>query len=813
MWRVACALGLLVGCASPPAAPVAPSRDVQLDAFRHTEAARHYLQASQLEDALREYGIAASMYRDQHDSVGLADALHEGLKVRLALHRRGKSPGPSEKETGEAVEAALASKDRNERALHLAIDDYEVGLETGVPPLPGTPLGPLARGAEVVLNEYVARFPDGPLAAFALFETGRIYADHGDYANARRPLELTYRDRCGVDEYGYRAWEILLKMGDDAASWRLALDARCAMNEPQRDAQLELLQLTWPDQLTLHANTAFETACKRDLVKASDTCERVTESNRRWWRKAAELYSASFVQAPGDSAAASLAFRAAYCHKQLGDFGAAADIYRHLIQAYGDEATLDLLEHGDAKRQIAPNPSEYQQRSTNVGIALEELGVADYSRFDFRSAASEYSTIAQTARFDESTRKHAAKNAMILSSALGDRERLLAARDLAIALHPTPDERANLDYLVASYDWEHFDARTPDNGKGQQARLAAHRPLEEFYATHHTDPASAKYCLEAAWRVSKLLRGVDPAYRSWLKNTVAAWKYLDAHPMSAIGKESDQQPYTDYGAEAEYTLLDEEIHSKFDGSLSYSTMTYSQVFGGLNPNTGAYVTRGALHDDAERMLSFDVRLMHIEETYHSLEFNPAALARAGSLYDTYRTALFVAKNSSTGNTPVPPKLQSLLTQLSKINPTAAANITQQATPPIAARWAREMEAVDEVMVRRYAQAVKLAQTYSAHPIEVVHAMDRLAYFSTPASGLGVGPQPCTPAPLPPPPGGHTQCGLAVYVNGTTDPTDTSKPPTRHLVYSPNMYVQLQPSIVPSLASTRDILPMPAVPAP
>ena len=52
----------------------------------------------------------------------------------------------------------------------------------------------------------------------------------------------------------------------------------------------------------------------------------------------------------------------------------------------------------------------------------------------------------------------------------------------------------------------------------------------------------------------------DPGYRNWFKTTIADWEELKAHPATvagAGGKASSiaatDAPYSDYGAEADFT--------------------------------------------------------------------------------------------------------------------------------------------------------------------------------------------------------------------------------------------------------------------
>ena len=96
--------------------------------------------------------------------------------------------------------------------------------------------------------------------------------------------------------------------------------------------------------------------------------------------------------------------------------------------------------------------------------------------------------------------------------------------------------------------------------------------------------------VEAAYAVSRMKRaGSEGDYRTWLKNTVTAWEnYRSRAPVNKEGKsEAQLPPYVDYAAEAEFTLLEEDIRGRYD-----------------SPERHKYA--GAVADDAEEMRAFDL---------------------------------------------------------------------------------------------------------------------------------------------------------------------------------------------------------------
>jgi hypothetical protein len=294
----------------------------------------------------------------------------------------------------------------------------------------------------------------------------------------------------------------------------------------------------------------------------------------------------------------------------------------------------------------------------------------------------------------------------------------------------------------------------------------------------------------------------DPHYREWFAKVKSAWLFLDANGRrTPTGKQSDLPPYADYGAEAEYTLLDEEIHAKFDNDTrhhAYSTMNAEQILGKLDPKTGAFVSEGQYRADLRATDEYDQRLKHVGDAYHSVEFAAASLARRGSLYDSMRSALYLCVGPRFTSNLIPTRLNGIIQQMS------AAGLPSIA-PTILSGWvnkrAREMEGSDQVMVRYYAQAVQLAQVYDVPTPAVTRAITRLGILSDPATELGEGPHPCAPDRPNGVPDRSKQCGIAPYHDATADPTDATG--TRKLVnvapYTPGLYVRLHvalPGVLP-----------------
>ena len=549
-------------------------------------------------------------------------------------------------------------------------------------------------------DEYVARVPPdkdtSKLGMMYQFDVGDVYFVYGDFANAKARFEPLYKDHCGKDEWGQKAWTKLITMAarsNDTQRARELAEAdkshSCAVGSPTGKVCTKKAECG-PDEdcvdshcrntLTVDifaaagyqdADKKFIAACGRDLKTDADRCDPMTPERAKLWSNddpknpgAGQLYEAALNAAPGRREAPRGAMRAAYCFKQVGDSNRAIKNYERFISEYGKDDTLSKLETSD--------PKQYKERLSFLQLAYDEEGTTYYSFFSYPQAAAIYEKVANIRRFDTPKRKEAAKNAMILDNAIGQRDKMLSMYKIVVTLGPSADEKANYDYLVASFDFQQWNATGSDSGNNHTARVNAIGALTQFYGSNKGNSAAAKYALEAAWRVARMKKaGGDGSYHDWYKNTVSAWQFL----KSASPSDADKLPFVDYAAEAEFVPLDEEIHEKFDydnGHQQYVKLSAADILG-LDPKTGKKVKNGKYDDDVKTADELDKKLNHIVETYKSLEWVPAARAREGTLYDSLRTGLYYCAGSS-----LPPLHQAAGTAADDDGGTAAA--TTSSTP-------------------------------------------------------------------------------------------------------------------------------------
>ena len=797
-------------------------------------------QLDHLSRSLSEYKLAALGWRgflkqdenapDAYESrYWLADAKHNQMRIQVLLHKLKASEygPPTQAELDDAKAAAIDVRDSNEddkyldNAAYFVVDESDVnrdieyqrfdeskgtqGVERRVDVKfdsdnPDTRKVVTDTMPAVILasitarEDYIGRVPASlDVNKHSLdyqYYAAETYFLYGHFDDAKARFEPMYKDHCGKDEYGYRAWEKLITMSnlqrDGERSRQLAEAEKahsCAVTTEQTASAEHIVKPT------------IEAAYFQDAFKIFKQAQNSPPGAERdaLWRKAAGMYEAALKEAPGYDGAPEAAINGAYAYKQVGEFGKAIDMYTLFINNYGSEENLNKLQKGDAGAKTAPDPKKYNERLGYLSDAYDALSTTYYGFFNYQRAAETYEKIASNGRFDDKRRKDAARNAMVLYANIGQRDHAASNYKTFVSLHPTADERANADFLLADYDYRQWNPSGADNGSNQRARQAAEVSEGAFYNTNRNNPAAAKYALMAAFEDFKMRKAVgDPAYKQWAKTTMAAWDYYRAHAQTTKdGKnEATTPPFADYGAQAEYTLLDDEIHANYDnetGHHKYAGPT-EDIVGKFDKN-GQEIKPGKYQRDAKDAQRYDELLEHIVTTYPSLDWVPAAIARQGSLYDGLRTGLYNAVPPAVVYfTPQQERLLKQLENSGRDNLQAQADdLRTQVKEGWRSKKERELAAADELMVRRYATAVALARQFNVRNDEVTQAISRLAYFT---DIIG-------------------DAKMRDYVTRTKDPTDPSK--SRMLPYTDGMYVQSRPGLTATPPSNGESSPLPVSP--
>jgi tetratricopeptide (TPR) repeat protein len=764
-------------------------------------------QVQNLSRAVAEYKLAATGWEgfwkqeenapDAYESrFWLADAKHNQVKIQLLLHKaqRGLYAEPSNEEIESAKAAAIAVRDSNEDDKYLEAAGFFVVDEADIPQqlesqrvevrtavkFDGTdpetrkvivdPIPPSVQAAMAAREEYVQRVPPNLDVNHRAQDYQWQVADnlfvYGHFEEAKARFEPMYRDHCGKDAFGYKAWDKLISM----ATLTRDADRARQLAEAEKNHSCVVAGVDSAANATL-VNSIIQASFYQDAGKVFKQAQDSPPGPARdaLWRKAAGMYEAALLAAPARDEAPEAAINGAICYKQVGEFGKAIGMYDKFIAEYGSEARLAVLQKGDPKASTPPDPKKYATRVKFLGDAYKELSTTYYGFFNYQKAADTFEKIGANVRFDESTRKEAARNAMVLYASMAQREKATSNYRTLMSLHPTAEEKANADFLLADYDRKQWIETSPDTGANRQSREAAEAALSSFYYANKNNPAASRYSLQAAYWIFKMKKTVaDPSYKAAAKTAITAWENLRARGGSQDGKSlSAVAPFADYGAEAQYALLDDQIHTEYDVETGHH-----KYAGSVPDIIGANGKPGRYQNDAVAAQKYDDLLEQLVKTYPSQEWVPAAMARQGSVYDSLRTGLYNA---------VPPAVkyftatqEALLKRLDNSGIQKLMDQADDLRTNVKEGWRKkkdvELAGADELMVKRYATAVALARKYNVRNPAVTHAIERLAYFTDII--------------------GNEK--MRDYVTRTKDPTDLSG--STNLSYSDGMYLQARPGL-------------------
>ena len=774
------------------------------------------------ERALGEYRLAAQgwqgyLSQDENSSDAyesrywLADANHMIVVLTVAMDR-----SPSMEEIEASRKTAVAVRDSNEddkflqpaaymvvdTSHQVLLDQYKLfqrsqgsqGIEqrekvkienegTEQQKVVVSPVPSPVAAAIAARDEYIHRVPaaadpskNGDLYAFQAADYFFIY---GQFADARKRFEPIYKEQCGKTKFGYMAWERLTTMSNllnDVEQSRVLAEAAlakgCGVDEEQVASESAIARPTLSRGYYLDAAKAFEKAEKmpegRERAKA--------------WRVAAALYKIALEKAPARDEAPEAAMNGAYCNKQVGEYDQAIEMYALFIKEYGNESNLNKLEKGDsgANPPKKPDPKRYGERVKFLKQAYDALSAAYVLFFNYRTAAETYDTISRNARFEQAARRSAARNAVLLYANLGDHDKMMAARTTFLGLNPPAEQKADIDFLVASSELKKWDDHGLDEGPNRQARLSAITAMDAFYNANKNSGAANPYSVQAAYHSAKLRRaGKDPKARDWCKQTIQAFeKFKNTSPTTEGGKSRALGSLqADMAAECEYAALDEKLKSEWDyeggkhryeGVIDKVKLAYEKDLGKAND----------LHE----------QLQHVIIGYESVPWTVAARARQGSLYDSCRTGLFNAREPGL-------KLYSLQEErtLKQADESGRDDLAETADAfrqkrRLLWRATREklLDDADQVMIKRYVEAVLVAKAGKVRNPAVDMAIQKLAFYT---DLLG-------------------DAKLRQFSQGVVDPS--TKPP-QPFQYKDGIFLRTRPGMTPPLTPDGLPAPLPVMP--
>ena len=814
--------------ASAQAASNDPSRQIELLSRAATE---YKLAATGWQGYLKQDENAPDAYESRYWN---ADARRNYVRIQVTLHNASPKlfPEPSKKDIDEALLAAIEVRDSNEDDKYLDnaalfvvdVSDVdrdlayarfkETGGTSGIErrdevkfdgPDPSTRkvikdvVPPVVLQSLNARDEYIHIVPPSldPQKKGLDYEyfIADTYFLYGQFDVAAQRFDKIWKDNCGKNEMGYKAWDRLVTMAavtrnaDEALRLAEAEKAHtCAVTAEQAQNADALIKPMSQEAAYVKARKKFQEACEAEPGKACKNPD--APAKRPIWKEAGELYEAALSAAPARRDAPEGAMNAAYAYKQIGDYNKAIALYNKFIAEYGSNEQLNGLQKGDPKKEIKADQNLYNERLKYLGDAYDALSTTWVSFFNYPKAAETYEKIADVDRFDEAKRRDAARNAMILYSNIGQRDKMMNEYRVMLKLHPSAEDKANADYLVASFDYKQWDAKGVDSGANRQARQAGEAALVAYVQANRGNAGAGKFVVEAAYEAAKMKQvGGEGDYKVWLQQTVTAWDNYKAKG----GADAQKPPTVDYAAEAAFTLIDDEVTAKWD-------VPSKHVYGGSVSDVlgdGA-AKKGKYQLNADEANKYDLRFENeVIKKYESLDWVPAAFARQGAIWDTLRSGLYNT-TTYTGPNPVPTgKIRLLTTQQEKLLETmrnsgrdALMTKADETEDKVKDFWKQkkqqELDGADEIMVRRYATSVAYARKFNVKNPAVTRAVGRLAYYT---DIIG-------------------DAKLAQYVGNTPDPTNKG---SSKLNYTTNMYVQTRPGLTTLPAAQGGAAPIPASP--
>lgn len=571
-------------------------------------------------------------------------------------------------------------------------------------------------------DDYTARIPpdrdpykNGELYAY---QAGEYLFVYGQFAEAKKRFEPLVDQYCGKDKYGYQAFrhlfDIAIFTGDKAAQGAL-LDKDCSYDKATHEEWAAV-------QKGGNIARSYETAAA--AFKAAEALPDGAEKNKKW-AEAAGLYEAALKLDPANDGASEAVINGAYAYQQIGEFDKAIELYEMFIAKYGSEKILVGLRDGDpkAKPPVPANKEKYAKRVDYLKRSYDALAGAYVLFFSYPKAAETYEKISTISHFDQAARRGSAKSALGLYASIGDTGGMDRARDRFRDLGASPQELAEADFTIASADVKKWDELSPDTGANQAARRKVEVTMTAYFDANKKKDGAAKFVVAAAWWVAKAKKaGGSGDADKWWQATITAWEsWKRLAPKASDGTNSAVgSREADMAAQAEFTLIDEELQKKFDYDSGFHRYKGESV----------KVVADYRADAAVGKKYFD-RLQRVIDTYASRQWTVATLVRQGTVFDSLRTGLYNTR---------PPALKMFTAKqeaaLKKAEESDDPDLQSKADEirvSVTKAWReardRELDSADQIVVDRYANAYLIAQKYGVSSPQVTHALRRLAFLT------------------------------------------------------------------------------------
>lgn len=548
---------------------------------------------------------------------------------------------------------------------------------------------------------------------------------YGRWSEATPRFEQIWHENCGKNDYGFDAWYRLVVMSNLQENTTRSIELTkategsksCAITEEQKIKEKDFTTKTNIVARYKEADDAFNAAEKETDPKLK----------AQKYREAAAKYEVALKVAPSHPEAPRGAMNSAYCYKQVNEYKKAAEVYRFFLDKYGKEEDLVAYRDGNPKKGIKKDPDQFKTRLDYTKKALGELGRTYLQSFDYQSAAKHYDEVAGRTLLEPGERRDAAFNAVALQANLGNRDKMLTARKTFYGFNPSAAEKAEVDFIVAEFEYKQWRANPKDNAQRGKAIAA----LDGYYTQYKSQGPAARYVVDVAYDMASLRKEANEAnFRDWYKKTIDAFSFF-----AAGNKDAKSSKQSDYGAEAAYFFINEKIEKEWD---NVPGQTPKVKYEGNAPD----VVKKLEADDKKRV-GYINDLENVVKTYISPKWTPVVYAREGSVNDTMRSALARSKVEV-----LDPKVKKQIEDIEKKaqatleNPNAkpedqakaeellqkADSIRQNVNKAWVDKRKQYYDVLEPEMIDRYARAYLRGKQFNVKDPWVTKAVQRLAYY-------------------------------------------------------------------------------------
>lgn len=603
-----------------------------------------------------------------------------------------------------------------------------------VRPMPEPVIATLREREDYIAKVPKSMDPEGNALRYRYQVADTLYR-YGRWGEATPRFEQIWKENCGKNDYGFDAWYRLVVMSNMREDANRSIELvkategakSCALTEEQKIKEKDFSTTTNIVARYKEADDAFNAAEKETDPKIK----------AQKYREAAAKYEVALKVAPSHPQAPRGAMNSAYCYKQVNEYKKAAEVYRYFLDKYGKEDDLIAYRDGDPKKGIKKDPDQFKTRLDYTKKALGELGRTYLQAFDYNSAAKHYDEVAGRTLLETGERRDAAFNAVVLQANLGNRDKMLAARKVFLGFNPSAAEKAEVDFIVAEFEYKQWRGNPKDAGQRGKAITA----LDGYYTQYKNQSPASKYVVDVAYDMAVLRKESSEAnFRDWYKKTIDAFQFF-----AGGNKDAKSSKESDYGAEAAYFFINERVEKEWDNVPGQKPKI---VYDG----NAKEVLKTLEKDDKKRRALLE-ELENIVKVYLSPKWTPVVYAREGSINDTMRSALARSKVQV-----IDPALDKQIADIEKKaqktldDPNAkpedqgkaqellekADKLRQNANAEWTKRRKEYYDVLEPEMVDRYARSYLRGKQFNVKDVWVTRAVQRLAYYEDQISTEKIG---------------------------------------------------------------------------